>query len=77
MIRLIKRLARKLADDHPELTLASCVSLACSSHINVFSRLEDTRQSSGPLKQRMRARIHCYDALWDRDFPDISDEQIS
>ena len=29
LIRLIKRLARKLADDHPDLTLASCVSLAC------------------------------------------------
>ena len=34
LIRVIKRLARKLADDHPELTLASCVSLACSSHNN-------------------------------------------
>ena len=29
LIRVIKRLARKLADDHPDLTLASCVSLAC------------------------------------------------
>ena len=36
LIRLIKRLARKLADDHPELTLASCVSQACSSHNNGF-----------------------------------------
>ena len=26
LIRVIKRLARKLADDHPEFTLASCVS---------------------------------------------------
>ena len=26
LIRVIKRLARKLADDHPGLTLASCVS---------------------------------------------------
>ena len=34
LIRVIKRLARKLADDHPELTLASCVFLACSSHNN-------------------------------------------
>ena len=34
LIRVIKRSARKLADDHPELTLASCVSLACSSHNN-------------------------------------------
>ena len=34
LIRVIKRLARKLADDHPELTLVSCVSLACSSHNN-------------------------------------------
>ena len=36
VIRVIKRLARKLADDHPELTLASCVSLVCFSHNNVF-----------------------------------------
>ena len=34
--RVIKRLARKLADDHPRLTLASCVSLACFSHNNGF-----------------------------------------
>ena len=31
-----KRLARTLADDHPSLTLASCVSLACFSHYNGF-----------------------------------------
>ena len=36
LIRVIKRLARKLADDHPELTLASWVSLACFSHDNGF-----------------------------------------
>ena len=36
LIRVIKHLARKLADDHHELTLASCVSLACSSHNNGF-----------------------------------------
>ena len=36
LIRVIKRLARKLADDHLELTLSSCVSLACSSHNNGF-----------------------------------------
>ena len=36
LIRVIKRLARKLADDHPSLTLASCVSLACFSHNNGF-----------------------------------------
>ena len=36
LIRVIKRLARKLADDHPSLTLASCVSLACCSHNNGF-----------------------------------------
>ena len=36
LIRVIKRLARKLADDHPDLTLASCVSLACFSHNNGF-----------------------------------------
>ena len=36
LIRAIKRWARKLADHHPELTLASCVSLACSSHNNGF-----------------------------------------
>ena len=36
LIRVMKRLARKLADDHPELTLASCVSLACASHNNGF-----------------------------------------
>ena len=34
LIRVIKRLARKLADDHPSLTLAS--SLACFSHNNGF-----------------------------------------
>ena len=28
LIRVIKHLARQLADDHPDLTLASCVSLA-------------------------------------------------
>ena len=36
LIRVIKRLARKLADDNPSLTLASCVSLACFSHNNGF-----------------------------------------
>ena len=36
LIRVIKRLARKLADDHPSLTLASCVSLACFSHNDGF-----------------------------------------
>ena len=36
LIRDIKRWARKLADDHPSLTLASCVSLACFSHNNGF-----------------------------------------
>ena len=36
LIRIIKRTARKLADDHPGLTLASCVSLACFSHNNGF-----------------------------------------
>ena len=36
LIRVIKRLARKLADDHPDLTLASCVSLACFLHNNGF-----------------------------------------
>ena len=50
LIRVIKRLARKLADDHPELTLASCVSLA-------VSRLEDTRQSNGLLEQTMRGTV--------------------
>ena len=36
LIRVIKRLARKLADDHASLTLASCVTLACFSHNNGF-----------------------------------------
>ena len=36
LIRVTKLLARMSADDHPELTLASCVSLACSSHNNGF-----------------------------------------
>ena len=36
LIRVITRLARKLADDHPSLTFASCVSLACFSHNNGF-----------------------------------------
>ena len=35
-LEVIKRLTRKLADDHPGLTLASCVSLACFSHNNGF-----------------------------------------
>ena len=45
LIRVIKRLARKLADDHPELTLASCVSLACFFFFptTMVPRLEDTR----------------------------------
>ena len=33
---VIKRLARKLADDDPELALTSSVSLACSAHNNGF-----------------------------------------
>ena len=37
LIRVINRLVRKLPDDPPELTLASCVSLACSSHNNGFN----------------------------------------
>ena len=49
LIRVIKRLAIMLADDHPELTLASCVSLACS--------LEDTRRSNGLLEQTMRCTV--------------------
>ena len=52
LIRVITRLARKLVDDHLELTLASCVSLACSSHNNGF-----TRQSNGLLEQTMRSTI--------------------
>ena len=36
LIRVIKRLARKLVDDHPDLSLASCVSVTCHSHNNVF-----------------------------------------
>ena len=36
LIRVIKRLARKLVDDHPSLTLPSCVSLACFSQNNGF-----------------------------------------
>ena len=48
LIRVIKRLARKLADDHPDLTLASCVSLACF-HYTMVSRLEDTRRFNGRL----------------------------
>ena len=36
LVRVITRLARKLADDHPSLTLASCVSLACFSHNSGF-----------------------------------------
>ena len=36
LIRVIKSLTRKLADDHPSLTLASCVSLACFSQNNGF-----------------------------------------
>ena len=36
LIRVIKRLARKLANGHPGLTLAPCVSLACFSHNNGF-----------------------------------------
>ena len=36
LIRVIKRLARKLDDDHPTLTLAYCVSLECFSHNNGF-----------------------------------------
>ena len=34
--QVIKRPARKLAEDHPDLTLASSVSCACSSHNNGF-----------------------------------------
>ena len=36
LIRVIKRWATKLADHHLGLTLASCVSLACSSHNSGF-----------------------------------------
>ena len=36
LIRAIKRWARKLGDDHPELTVSSSVSVACSSHNNGF-----------------------------------------
>ena len=36
LIRVIERSARILADDHPSLKLASCVSLACFSHNNGF-----------------------------------------
>ena len=47
LIRVVTRLARKLADDHPELTTGIlCFPGVCFSQTMV-SRLEDTRQSNG------------------------------
>ena len=51
LIRVIKRLARKLADDHPELTLASCVSLAC---FFTQQRFQDWRILAGSKGFRCR-----------------------
>ena len=61
LIRVIKRLARKLADNHPEWTLASCVPWRALLNTTV-SRLEDTRRSSGLEEQTMRgtgSRLRC------------------
>ena len=56
LIRVIKRLARKLADDHPSLTLASCF-LWRAFHTTIVSRLEDTRQFNGHLVRTMKGTI--------------------
>ena len=56
LIRVIKCLARKLADDHPNLTLASCV-LWRAFHTTMVSRLEDTRQFIGHLVRTMRSTV--------------------
>ena len=77
LIRVIKRPARKLADDHPELTLASSVSLACSSHNNGLKT-----GGYSPFQWAFGAddEGHGFTTtmpFWDWDFPDISDDQIS
>ena len=74
LIRVIKRSARKFADDHPSLTLASCVSLACISHNNGF-KTEDTRQFNGHLVRTMRGTVSR--RLCPLRFRDVCDEQIS
>ena len=56
LIRVVKRVARKLADDHPDLTLASCASLAFF-HTTMVSRLDDTRQFNGRLVRTMRRTV--------------------
>ena len=63
LIRATKRWARKLVEHHPELTLASCVSLACSSLNNGFKT-----GGYSPVKwafgtDNRGARFHYYDAL--------------
>ena len=65
LIRVIKRLARKLADDHPELTLASCVSLACFffPHNDGSKTGGYSASPMGHWSRRRVARFHHYDAL--------------
>ena len=69
LIRIIKRLARKLADDHPDLTLASCVSLACFSHHNGFKTggyspvqwaFGADNEAVSPLRSSLRLRLSRY-----------------
>ena len=55
--RVIKRLARKLADNQPELTLASCVFPWRVLVTLMVSRLEDTHQSNGLCEQTMRGTV--------------------
>ena len=56
VILVVKLLTKKLADDHPKLTQASCVSLACSSH---NSRLQEWRILASPWAsgQTMRCTV--------------------
>ena len=65
LIRVIKRLARKLADDHFELTLSSCVSLARSAHSNGFktgdySLVEGCMQTTKDMASPMPTEIETY-----------------
>ena len=77
LIRVIKRLARKLADDHPSLTLASCVSLVCFSHNNGFKT-----GGYSPVQWAFGAdnEVHGFTTTMPSEietFADVCDEQIS
>ena len=56
-IRVIKRLARKLADDHPIFDAGFLCFSGVAFHTTMVSRLEDTRQFNGHVVRTMKGTV--------------------